>query len=106
MTKKLWLWPAWSLPHLTQYPWIKNRERAFNIARGRREALTPERITEIARMAGHARAKALTKERLREIALQGVAGRMIKMTPAQRSAQARIAGIAGCKKRWGSRATP
>lgn len=103
MTKKLWLWPAWALPCLADFPWIKNRERAMNIARARREALTPERITEIARMAGHARAQSISKERLHEIAMLGVAARMVKTTPEQRSAHAAIAGRAGCIARWGDR---
>ena len=53
-------------------------------------------------MGGAGRARALSKKELRAIALLGVEARLAKSTPRERSDRARVAGIAGNKKRWGS----
>jgi general stress protein YciG len=80
------------------------RERELKIAK--RTALaaarvarnTPERRSEIARLAAHARAKALTPERRSEIAHKGeAAAKAARNTPERRSETARLRGQARAK---------
>lgn len=82
-------YPAWALPR----------------PRRRQPTRTPALAVfyaERARRGGLGRARALSARELRAIALLGVEARLAKSTPKERSDRARVAGIAGNKKRWGS----